>query len=162
MIYLSDHLDSEDLSLSSSNSVYSQTEKTDKCEFLHFPSVSDESVSREEIGKWVDKLMKMPDDTDINFDETDFSISNFTDPLTEVAEKILSIGGKIFWFSSEEIETDIPKIVYGEFPKGNSGLAAIAIASYLNTKLICLSGIKLTGQYEQFIPGKNKVFLRRV
>ena len=89
MIYLSDHLDSEDLSLSSSNSVYSQTEKTDKCEFLHFPSVSDESVSREEIGKWVDKLMKMPDDTDINFDETDFSISNFTDPLTEVAVKIL-------------------------------------------------------------------------
>ena len=89
MIYLSDHLGSEDLSLSSSNSVCRQTEKTDKCKFLHFPTASVESASREEIGKWVDKLMKMPDDTDINFDETDFSSSNFIDPLTEVAEKIL-------------------------------------------------------------------------
>jgi len=85
-----------------------------------------------------------------------YALSLIVNP--KVAEKILSIGGKIFWFSSEEIETDIPKIIYGEFPKGNSGLAAIAIASYLNTKLICLSGIKLTGQYEQFILGKNKVF----
>lgn len=89
MIFLSDHLGSKDLSLSSSNSVCNQTEKTDKCEFLHFPSVSGESVSRKEIGKWVDKLMEMPDDTDINFDETDFSTSKFTNPLTEVAVKIL-------------------------------------------------------------------------
>lgn len=89
MIYLRDHLETKNLRLSSSNSVIGHIDKTDKCEFLHFPSVYNESVSSEEIGKWVDKLMKMPDDKDINFEETDFSTSNFTDPVTEVAEKIL-------------------------------------------------------------------------
>ncbi|MBT7651186.1 MAG: hypothetical protein HN553_09445 [Opitutae bacterium] len=89
MIYLSDHIGSKDLRLSSSNSVCSSTEKNDRCEFLPFTSVSTESVSREEIGKWVDKLMKMPDGMDVNFDEIDFSTNNFIDPLTDVAEKIL-------------------------------------------------------------------------
>ena len=85
-----------------------------------------------------------------------YAISLITHP--SVVKKILELNGEIYWFCPEFLNYDVPKIITGEFPKGNSGLAAIAIASYLNTKLICLSGIKLTGQYEQFIPGKNKVF----
>lgn len=85
-----------------------------------------------------------------------YALSLIVNP--KVAKKIISVGGKIFWFSPEEIKTDIPKITYGEFPNGNSGLASIALASYLNAKFICLSGIKLTGQYSQFISGKDLVF----
>jgi hypothetical protein len=85
-----------------------------------------------------------------------YALSLIVNP--KVAKKIIDIGGKIFWFGSEEIEIDIPKIIYGEYPKGNSGLAAISIASYLKAKSICLSGIKFTDQYKQFIPGKDKVF----
>ena len=89
MIYLIDHLNSEGNETMSIESNQTDGNLNNDCEIISFPSEEVEEVSKEEIGKWVDKLMKMPDDTDINFDETDFSISNFTDPLTEVAEKIL-------------------------------------------------------------------------
>lgn len=85
-----------------------------------------------------------------------YVLSLIVDPV--VARKILKIGGKIFWFSPEYFRYKIPKIISGKFPKGNSGLSAISLASYLNVKFILLSGIKFTGLYSQFLEGKEIVF----
>lgn len=86
----------------------------------------------------------------------DYALSLVVDPL--VAKKILNLGGKIFWFSPEYIKCNLPKIISGKFPIGNSGLAAISIAAHLKTQFILLSGIKLTGKYQQFIESKEVVF----
>lgn len=85
-----------------------------------------------------------------------YALSVIVDP--KVPKKILRLGGKIFWFAPEYLDLDIPKIISGKFPRGNSGLAAIMLASYLNVKYILLSGIKLDGQYSQFMEGKDLVF----
>lgn len=84
-----------------------------------------------------------------------YALSLIVDPL--LAEKIKNIGGKIFWFSTKEIKSDIPNLLCGEFPRENSGLAIISLASYLGVESILLSGIKFTGSYDQFIPGKDMV-----
>lgn len=85
-----------------------------------------------------------------------YALSLTVDPL--LVEKIKKIGGKIYWFSTKEIKSDIPNLLCGEFPKVNSGLATISLASYLGVKSILLSGINFTGSYAQFIPGKDLVF----
>ncbi len=85
-----------------------------------------------------------------------YALSLIVDPL--LPEKIKSVGGKIYWFSTKEIKSDIPNLLCGEFPKENSGLAIISLASYLGVESILLSGIKFTGVYDQFIPGKDLVF----
>jgi len=77
-----------------------------------------------------------------------------------VPKKILEIGGKVYWFSPDYLNYDITKILDGKYPKSNSGLAAISILSYLGINYILLSGIKLTGQYKQFLEGKKMVFKR--
>lgn len=84
-----------------------------------------------------------------------YALSLIVSPI--LAEKIRTIGGKIYWFSTEEIKSDIPNLLCGKFPKENSGLAAISLASYLGVTSILLSGIKFTGSYDQFIPGKDMV-----
>ena len=71
-----------------------------------------------------------------------------------VAEKIRSMGGKIYWFSPEYFNYDIPQITFAR----NSGLAAVALALHFNVKFILLSGINLTGQYSQFIKGAKIIF----
>jgi len=77
-----------------------------------------------------------------------------------VPKKILEIGGKVYWFSPDYLNYDLPKILDGKYPKSNSGLAAISVSSYLGINYILLSGIKLTGQYKQFLEGKKMVFER--
>jgi len=85
-----------------------------------------------------------------------YALSLIVDPI--LAEKIRNIGGKIYWFSTMEIKSDIPNLLCGEFPKENSGLAAISLAAYLGIKSILLSGIKFTDSYDQFLTGKDMVF----
>jgi hypothetical protein len=85
-----------------------------------------------------------------------YALSLIVDP--KVPEKILELGGKIFWFSPEFINLGITQITCGQFPRGNSGLASIMLASFLGAKHILISGIKLDGQYSQFMSGKKIVF----
>ena len=60
------------------------------CEFISFPSEEVEEVSKEEIGKWVDQLMDMPEPENSFSDILDnFSIEH-EDPFIRVAERILS------------------------------------------------------------------------
>jgi len=85
-----------------------------------------------------------------------YALSLITDPTLH--QKILQIGGKIFWFSPDHFKNDLPKIISGQFPIGNSGLTLISLASYFGAESILLSGIKLTGQYSQFLHSKELVF----
>jgi len=72
----------------------------------------------------------------------------------EIPKKILELGGDIYWFSPEYLDYKIPKIFFGK----NSGLAAIALSSYFGAKYVLISGIILTGQYNQFSNGAKLVF----
>lgn len=85
-----------------------------------------------------------------------YAISVIVDP--SVPKKIIEIGGKIFWFSPDYMKVQIPKITAGKFPRENSGLACIMLASYFEAKHALLSGIKLTDGYSQFLEGKDIVF----
>jgi hypothetical protein len=85
-----------------------------------------------------------------------YAVCLIVDPL--VPKKITEVGGKIYWFSPDFLNYDIPKISIGKIPRGNSGLAAISLASYLKVKSILLSGIKFTDHYKQFIDGQKLVF----
>ena len=84
MIYFEDHLDKDTHSDDSCNELFSSKNNTEECEILSFPIIEQNEVSREEIGKWVDKLMQMPEDMDLT-EET----REVEDSLTVVAEKIL-------------------------------------------------------------------------
>ncbi len=81
-----------------------------------------------------------------------YAICLITNP--NVPKKILELGGSIYWFSPEYLDYEIPKIFFGK----NSGLAALAVASYFGAKFILLSGIFLTGPYTQFADGAKVVF----
>ena len=57
---------------------------------IMFPSEAQFEISKEEIGKWVDQLMEMPE-PEISYAEvTEEFSNNFDDPFTRVAERILS------------------------------------------------------------------------
>ncbi len=86
----------------------------------------------------------------------DYAICLIVDPV--VPKRILELGGQIFWFSPEYMDYGIPKLSLGEVHKGNSGLAAINLASYLKAKFILISGIQLSEKYEKFLLGKNIIF----
>ena len=90
MIYLKDHLASNSQFPKPICKVFKQTENIDECEIVPFPSNSSQVVSKEEIGKWVDKLMEIPDAATLNYEDVDFLSENLVDPLTQVAEKILN------------------------------------------------------------------------
>ena len=71
------NIDSDQSSLSSCND----------SDVISFPTDKVDEVSKEEIGKWVDQLMEMPE-PDSSFSNR---FENFSeDPLTQVAERILS------------------------------------------------------------------------
>lgn len=71
----------------------------------------------------------------------------------KIPKKITELGGKIYWFSPEYLNYGLPQIYFGK----NSGLAEIALSSYLQIPYVLLSGIKLTGQYSQFVEGAKTV-----
>jgi len=80
-----------------------------------------------------------------------YALSIIVDPY--VSKKISNIGGKIYWFSVENFENKIPKLLAGIFPNLNSGLAEISLASYLGAEFVLLSGIKLSGKYKIYRDG---------
>ncbi|MDE1817926.1 MAG: hypothetical protein KGI19_04935 [Thaumarchaeota archaeon] len=86
----------------------------------------------------------------------DYALCLIVDPA--LPKKITELGCNIYWFCPDFMDYDIPKLSIGKFPRGNSGLAAISLASYFKTKFILLSGIKLTDHYTQFIEGQKLVF----
>jgi len=82
----------------------------------------------------------------------DYALSIIVHP--KVREKLESMNCNIFWFSPEYLDNSLPKINFGK----NSGLAGISLAAYFNANYILLSGINLTGQYEQFLEQSKTIF----
>jgi len=90
VIYLIDHLNSEGNETMSIESNQTDGNLNNDCEIISFPSEEVEEVSKEEIGKWVDQLMDMPEPENSFSDILDnFSIEH-EDPFIRVAERILS------------------------------------------------------------------------
>jgi len=86
-----------------------------------------------------------------------YALSTIVHP--SVVEKIEGVGGRIFWFSPEYFDYDLPKITTGKYPRGNSGLATVSLAAYFGIKNILMSGINFSEKkYEQFLDGKDVVF----
>ena len=59
-------------------------------DIITFPSEPAEKISKEEIGKWVDLLMEMPEAENSDSDFMNMGFEQFDDPLSCVAERILS------------------------------------------------------------------------
>ena len=57
---------------------------------ISFPAEAEEDVTKEEIGKWVDQLMEMPEPKTSPSMFEDEGYNELEDPLTCVAERILS------------------------------------------------------------------------
>jgi hypothetical protein len=90
VIYIIDHLNSEGNETMSIESNQTDGNLNNDCEIISFPSEEVEEVSKEEIGKWVDQLMDMPEPENSFSDILDnFSIEH-EDPFIRVAERILS------------------------------------------------------------------------
>ena len=88
MIYISDYLNFDEINdrtfLPENNILPSAEDEN----LISFPYDSDDQISNEEIGKWVDQLMEMPE-KDLDLPELD-DIQSFHDPFEVIAERILS------------------------------------------------------------------------
>ena len=73
----------------SSNSTPLNSNYSKQSEVITFPSQAEE-VTKEEIGKWVDLLMEMPEPGNSGSDFMNKGLEQFDDPLSCVAERILS------------------------------------------------------------------------
>ena len=73
----------------SSNSTPLSSNYSKQSEVITFPSKAEE-VTKEEIGKWVDLLMEMPEPGNSGSDFINNGLEQFDDPLSCVAERILS------------------------------------------------------------------------
>jgi|GEM_PF-543123 uncharacterized protein YaaR (DUF327 family) len=90
VIYIQDHLDSEECIIMNDDLNQSESNFNSEDDTIIFPSEPQYEVSKEEIGKWVDQLMEMPE-PEISYAEvTEEFSNNFDDPFTRVAERILS------------------------------------------------------------------------
>jgi uncharacterized protein YaaR (DUF327 family) len=90
VIYIQDHLDSEECIIMNDDLNQSESNFNSEDDTIIFPSEPQYEVSKEEIGKWVDQLMEMPE-PEISYTEvTEEFSNNFDDPFTRVAERILS------------------------------------------------------------------------
>ena len=85
-----------------------------------------------------------------------YAISLIVDPA--VPKRITEAGGEIYWFAPSYMDLPVPSITAGRFPRENSGLACVALATFLGAKEVLLSGISLSGKYAQFRDGKEIVF----
>ena len=90
VIYIQDHLISEECLIMNNDLNQSESNFNSEDDTIIFPSEPQYEVSKEEIGKWVDQLMEMPE-PEISYAEvTEEFSNNFDDPFTRVAERILS------------------------------------------------------------------------
>ena len=72
-----------------SNSTPLSSNYSKQSEVITFPSQAEE-VTKEEIGKWVDLLMEMPEPWNSGSDFMNKGLEQFDDPLSCVAERIFS------------------------------------------------------------------------
>ena len=90
MIHIQDHLDSSASFIPEDAIGSNQLSEDCNCEIIDFPSDPKDDISNEELGKWVDQLMDIPEPEGGFSDPMDTYTSEFDDPMTQVAEKILS------------------------------------------------------------------------
>jgi hypothetical protein len=89
VIFIQDYLKTEENLMMSSNSTPLSSNDSKQSEVITFPSQAEE-VTKEEIGKWVDLLMEMPEPGNSGSDFMNKGLEQFDDPLSCVAERILS------------------------------------------------------------------------
>lgn len=90
VIYIQDHLDSEECIIMNDDLNQSESNFNSEDDTIIFPSEPQSEVSKEEIGKWVDQLMEMPENQNFYADLTEEFPDSFDDPFIRVAERILS------------------------------------------------------------------------
>ena len=74
----------------SSDSTPLSSNNSNQSEVITFPTEPTEVVSKEEIGKWVDLLLEMPEPGNSGSDFINKGLEQFDNPFCCVAEKILS------------------------------------------------------------------------
>ena len=86
MIYIQDHIDKEESLSLNDDSNQSESSFNSEDDIILFPSEPQYEVSKEEIGRWVDQLMEMPEPENFHRER----LEKFTEPIIHVAERILS------------------------------------------------------------------------
>ena len=90
VIHIQDHLDGISDTSHGDEIENIQSNDGSNCEIITFPTDPHNEVSNEEIGKWVDRLMQMPElEGDFQEPLDQFS-EEFDDPFIQVAERVLS------------------------------------------------------------------------
>jgi hypothetical protein len=89
VIFIQDYIKTEENLMMSSNSTPLSSNDSKQSEVITFPSQAEE-VTKEEIGKWVDLLMEMQEPGNSGSDFMNKGLEQFDDPLSCVAERILS------------------------------------------------------------------------
>ena len=90
MIFIQDYLDKKELLTMSDESSQTASNFIAQRDVISFPSEAEEEVTKEEIGKWVDQLMEMPEPEVSSSVFVHEGCNDLDDPLTCVAERILS------------------------------------------------------------------------
>ena len=90
MIFIQDYLDKKELLTMSDESSQTASNFIAQRDVISFPSEAEEEVTKEKIGKWVDLLMEMPEPGNSGSDFMNKGLEQFDDPLSCVAERILS------------------------------------------------------------------------
>lgn len=90
MIHIHNHLDGISDSSRDDEIGNIQSNKGNNCEIINFPTDPHNEVTNEEIGKWVDVLMQMPESEGDFQDPQDQFSEVFDDPFIQVAERVLS------------------------------------------------------------------------
>ena len=86
MIYIKAHIDKEESLSLNDDSNQSESSFNSEDDIILFPSEPQYEVSKEEIGKWVDQLMEIPEPENSHRER----LEKFTEPIIHVAERILS------------------------------------------------------------------------
>ena len=90
VIFIQDYLDKKELLTMSDESSQTASNFIAQRDVISFPSEAGEEVTKEEIGKWVDQLMEMPEPEVSSSVFVHEGCNDLDDPLTCVAERILS------------------------------------------------------------------------
>ena len=90
VIFIQDYLDKKELLIMNDESSQTASNFIAQRDVISFPSEAEEEVTKEEIGKWVDQLMEMPEPEVSSSVFAHEGCNDLGDPLTCVAERILS------------------------------------------------------------------------
>ena len=90
MIFIQDYLDKKELLTMNDESSQTASNFIAQRDVISFPSEAEEEVTKEEIGKWVDQLMEMPEPEVSSSVFVHEGCNDLDDQLTCVAERILS------------------------------------------------------------------------